>query len=276
VGKGDMSISAFSRRSLLSIKALRLYDDMGLLRPERVDPSSGYRYYSAGQLDNARLISLLRKLDVPLATISQLLTLPPEEASQHLSSWWEGEEERMAWRRDLHRYIRGLLANNDALDTAPTGYVINVRDVAASTYLYVTKHVNGPELPRYISTSEEILIQRAEAYGGVCGLPTVIFHGVSDLDSDGPVDVCIPIAPGSLPVGDDLIRSEEAHTQAFITLTRPQIAFPQILQVYGALRRWINANGYVISGSPREIYLAEFETVALDEPLCHVAFPVQR
>ena len=55
MGRGDMSISAFSRRSLLSIKALRLYDDMGLLRPERVDPASGYRYYSAGQLDNGDL-----------------------------------------------------------------------------------------------------------------------------------------------------------------------------------------------------------------------------
>lgn len=108
------------------------------------------------------------------------------------------------------------------------------------------------------------------------GFATVVFHGVADLDSDGPVDVCIPIADGSSPIGDDLIRTEEAHTQAYITLTRPQIAFPQILQVYGALRRWISANEYSISGPPREIYLADFETVASNDPLCDVAIPMQR
>jgi hypothetical protein len=104
----------------------------------------------------------------------------------------------------------------------------------------------------------------------------VVFQGVADLDSDGPVDVCIPIAQGSLPVRDDLVRSEEAHTQVYITLTRPQIAFPQILRVYGMLRRWITANGYAISGFPREIYLADFDSAASDEPLCDVAIPVQR
>ena len=48
-----MSIGEFARLSRLSAKALRLYDELGLLPPARVDPDSGYRWYAAGQLDNA-------------------------------------------------------------------------------------------------------------------------------------------------------------------------------------------------------------------------------
>ena len=46
-----LTIGEFARASRLSPKALRLYDELGLLRPVRVDEYSGYRYYSPDQLD---------------------------------------------------------------------------------------------------------------------------------------------------------------------------------------------------------------------------------
>jgi PPM family protein phosphatase len=61
----QLSIGEFARRSRLSPKALRLYDEMGLLLPARVDATSGYRYYEVRQLERARLVSALRQLEVP-------------------------------------------------------------------------------------------------------------------------------------------------------------------------------------------------------------------
>ena len=56
-----LTIGEFARASRLSPKALRLYDELGLLRPVRVDEYSGYRYYSPDQLDQARLVAWLRR-----------------------------------------------------------------------------------------------------------------------------------------------------------------------------------------------------------------------
>ncbi len=64
-----MGISDFARLSRLSPRALRLYDELGLLPPASVDPDSGYRWYSAGQLAPARLIAALRGIGMPLAQI---------------------------------------------------------------------------------------------------------------------------------------------------------------------------------------------------------------
>jgi protein phosphatase len=61
-----MGIGEFARRSRVSAKALRRYDELGLLPPARIDPGSGYRWYSAGQLDRARLVAALRQVGVPL------------------------------------------------------------------------------------------------------------------------------------------------------------------------------------------------------------------
>ena len=63
----EVSIGEFARRSRLSVKALRLYDELGVLVPARVDEASGYRYYDVAQLEAARLVAMLRQLDLPLA-----------------------------------------------------------------------------------------------------------------------------------------------------------------------------------------------------------------
>lgn len=64
--QGNLTIGAFARASRLSVKALRLYGDLGLLPPAHVDGATGYRYYAPGQLATAHLIGLLRQLDLPL------------------------------------------------------------------------------------------------------------------------------------------------------------------------------------------------------------------
>ena len=62
-----LTIGDFARASGLTPKALRLYDDLGLLRPAEVDPSSGYRRYAPEQLGQARLVATLRLVGMPLA-----------------------------------------------------------------------------------------------------------------------------------------------------------------------------------------------------------------
>lgn len=91
-----VSIGAFSRRSRLSLKALRLYDRLRLLQPAYIDPESGYRCYSETQVEAARLIALLRRLRMPLERIGRVIDLPAEEAAAELRAFWaevEGETE---------------------------------------------------------------------------------------------------------------------------------------------------------------------------------------
>lgn len=68
-----MSIGRFSRRTGLTIKALRLYDERGILRPAVVDLASGFRYYSPEQVARAERIRTLRALEMPLEAIRAVL-----------------------------------------------------------------------------------------------------------------------------------------------------------------------------------------------------------
>ncbi|OIK26826.1 MerR family transcriptional regulator [Streptomyces malaysiense] len=110
-----LTIGAFARVSRLSPKALRLYDELALLRPARVDPETGYRYYAAGQLGRARLVAWLRRIGMPLAEIRAVCALEPGEAAREIGAYWARVEAETAVRRDLAAFLVGQLT--DTIDT---------------------------------------------------------------------------------------------------------------------------------------------------------------
>jgi PPM family protein phosphatase len=101
----EISIGEFARRSRLSLKALRLYDDRGVLVPSRVDKASGYRYYDTAQLDDARLVVMLRQLQLPLATVKELLACDPADAATRIAEHWRDAEAAHDARRELADYL---------------------------------------------------------------------------------------------------------------------------------------------------------------------------
>ncbi len=94
-----MTIGEFARASALTPKALRLYDQLGLLRPAAVDEVNGYRYYEPDQLDRARLVARLRLVGMSLERIRTVADLPVEARSSELLSYWRQVEADHASRR---------------------------------------------------------------------------------------------------------------------------------------------------------------------------------
>ena len=68
-----LSIGEFARLAGVSVRMLRHYDQLGLLRPQRVDPFSGYRSYAASQLDRANRLVALKDLGFTLEQVGVML-----------------------------------------------------------------------------------------------------------------------------------------------------------------------------------------------------------
>ncbi|MDQ1038825.1 serine/threonine protein phosphatase PrpC [Streptomyces sp. V3I8] len=114
-----MTIGAFSRASRLSPKALRLYDELELLRPARVDPRTGYRHYAPEQVEQARLVAWLRRLGMPLAGIREVVALGPAEAAREVRAFWARAEADMTARRDLASFLVDHLTGPRAGPSSP-------------------------------------------------------------------------------------------------------------------------------------------------------------
>jgi DNA-binding transcriptional MerR regulator len=223
-----MSIGEFARLSRLSAKALRLYDELGLLPPAQVDPDSGYRWYAAGQLDNARLVALLRQIGVSLAQIRLILSLEPETAAQQVGAYWSGAEADHAGRRDLAGYLVDRLAGKRSVM-----YEVKVRDIPARSLLCLLRPASseqevwamGKEVIGMLK-AQPVPVPRIE---GVAGAAFLIYYGEVNQDSDGPVEFCWPVPQdlagqiaASLP--GLTLRTEPAHQEVYVHLDQDATA----------------------------------------------------
>lgn len=154
-------------------------------------------------------------------------------------------------------------------------YEIQQRDVPAQVVLTEQRHVLADALPTWIGEAMSRLLGTADRVGGMTGQAFVIYHGEVNEDSDGPVEVCLPIdaSPGDLGA-DVATRREPAHREAFTRITKAQVAYPQILSAFDAVSEWINANGLHHAGSPREVYFADWSAAGPDDEVCDIAFPI--
>ncbi|MFF2235321.1 MerR family transcriptional regulator [Streptomyces anulatus] len=115
-----VTIGEFARLSRLSAKALRRYDELGLLRPALVDPVNGYRYYDPAQVEGARLVAWLRRIGMPLSRIGRIVALDAGAAAVEIRAYWARVEAETAARRDLAMYlVDHLSAEGGAMSRIP-------------------------------------------------------------------------------------------------------------------------------------------------------------
>jgi DNA-binding transcriptional MerR regulator len=272
--RGRMTTGEFSRRSQLSIKALRLYERLGLLRPAAVDGRNGYRGYDESQLFTARLIVLLRSLDMPLHEVARVVNADGPEAADLIDSYWASQERRFAAQRQIAAALRPGVAAADP----PGGQLpVHERHVPEQLVLTEQRHVYLGQLT-WTREATARLVAQAGRCGGMAGERFVIFHGLVSADSDGPVEVCVPVSCQPDDPAAIAWRVEPAHDEAFIQVTKIHFEVPAILSVYDQLERWVSAPGRNRAGAPREVYAPGVEPLfaAADEHVCEVAIPFVR
>jgi DNA-binding transcriptional MerR regulator len=121
-----LTIGAFGRLTGLTPKALRHYDAIGLLRPDEVDPETGYRRYGRSQVTVGRTIRRLRDLDVPIEDVRAVVDDPTQASKRLRSHAVEVEADLFRRQRNLHR-LRNLTEPEeetepmDTMETTPGG-----------------------------------------------------------------------------------------------------------------------------------------------------------
>jgi DNA-binding transcriptional MerR regulator len=215
----EISIGEFSKRSQLSVKALRLYDEIGVLLPARVDKDSGYRYYDTTQLEDARLIAMLRQLDVPLADVKELLAGSREDAAARIADDWQRTEAHHGARRALATYLVNQLSGKKSIM-----YEVSTRDIPERTLLCLKRNVDWPGAWAFGKEFIAIIRERPlPKMPGRQGAMFSIYWGLVNNDSDGPIEWCWPVPAGEAaalaPHYPELaLRTEPAHQEAFVTI----------------------------------------------------------
>ncbi|MFI7707360.1 MerR family transcriptional regulator [Nonomuraea sp. NPDC049480] len=262
-----LPIGQFARLGRLSVKQLRHYDELGLLRPAYVDAETGYRYYRASQARAALSIGLLRSLDVPLPVVAEVLS----GASGALEAVRDGLEAELARRRrtlaSLERVMAGGLPSAQVRVVAePSCRVAVVRERAA-----------GPEdIGRATSAAVGRLVGGwrggVDAGGVVAGGPVAPVRLVglfpADLGEVFDVAVALVLGEGEWEVGGGaVVEVLPGGRFACATHVGP---YDQISLTAHAVLAWCAERRRPVRGPIREVYVSDPAVTSPDQLVTHV------
>jgi DNA-binding transcriptional MerR regulator len=280
----EVSIGEFARRSRLSVKALRLYDELDVLAPARVDESSGYRYYDISQLQDARFIAMLRQLQLPLATIKELLARDPVEAARQIALQWQQTEDVHAARRELANYLVSQLNGKK-----PVMKEVAVREIPERRLLCLKRNVDDKTAwafgKEFIAILRERPLPRMEEREGAM---FSIYWGEISADSDGPMEWCKPVPQDEAETlasqyPEFSLRTEPAHREAYVAVEAGATGVPavQFQLATEALQAWADAHEIKpenLTLKPEDLgmrmtYLASEPVTESSVPYCDFAVP---
>lgn len=263
-------IGTFANAAQLSLKALRLYAQLGILPPSYVDPDSGYRYYHTHQLQQARLIRLLRQIDMPLITIRQVLVAAPADAELLVRDYWRTREAHMTQAQQMVQHVIAYLRQE-----ATMTFDVDVRTIETQPIVSITKRVTLDQLiPHFFASLKTLYATVATQSGIVMGVPFGIFHGSVNEEDDGPYELCVPLQKALATDGEVIARELASAQVASVTLHGDACLYPAALAGYDAAYDWIEQHGYVVADPPRVIY-HNVSSASGDDLCMEIVWPFQ-
>ncbi|MFD2796697.1 MerR family transcriptional regulator [Promicromonospora vindobonensis] len=239
-----LTIGEFAELTHLSVRTLRRYHESRLLEPERVDPASGYRYYTSAQIPPAQVIHRLRELDVPLAEVRQILATPDAATRSELVA---GHLRRL--EAELDR-TRGAVASLRQLLTPGTPPEVALRSAPARVVAGITGVVEqGDVLDWYAAAMTELdaAVVGHERLGPPGG------HYANELFSDGRGSVLV-YRPVADPPERGRVRPVELPAAELATVVHHG-GHDDIDVTYGRLGAWVVDHALAVDGPVHETYL---------------------
>lgn len=272
-----LKIGEFSKIAQVSVKALRYYDQLGLLKPAHIDRFTGYRYYTLTQLPELNHILLLKDLDFTLEQILSLrkLALTSEVLHQMLNNKANELRERLS--SDRARLCR-LENHLDQLERSANATYPPVVLKTAPDYLIATVRETLPTINLLSAWQENQLsvIHRFLKFNGLqqAGPDLLIYHQDDFREVDVDVEVGAIIRETSSSYADNLsdepIRVHVLPGAAQIAMTVLTQMPGTASEIYASLTQWTQANGFRPIGPWRELTYEQYSPEAIN------LFEVQR
>ena len=268
-----LKIGEFSKLSRISVRMLRHYDEIGLLKPAEIDRFTDYRYYREDQLPTAGRIVALKDMGFPLADIVRILAVYDD-------------------REQLERFFVSRQAELEAL-AQDTAHKLTLLDAARKRLRKeenMSYNVTVKTFPERYAATVRMTLPRYEDEGVIWGTLTEetcrmrlveddpCLCAVTYLDGEYKEETVEMMAwktvKGSYPDTEQVkVRTLPAVTVASCTYRG---SYTQITEVYAAVIAWIEANGYEPADPMFNIYhVSPHETQSPDEFVTEICYPIQ-
>lgn len=240
-------IGEFSKICQVSVKTLRHYDRIGLLKPAEVDRFTGYRYYDRSQLEKMLLIQKLKRYGFSLEEIQSLMLC---DDGAVLSKKLMRQKEILEWKQmetgmviqELTLHLENLKRTGNIMEMQ-NEHTIQVVKTERMAVLACRHRMAVDDFGRYYGTLYERIARESIAPSGIFG---AMYHDEEFNRDSSDIELFIGVRDDVH--ADKILEAQEC------AMTVHKGAYSTLPETYAALVAWIEENGYAWNGEPYEIY----------------------
>ena len=266
-----LKIGEFSKLSRISIRMLRHYDDIGLLKPAEIDDLTGYRYYREEQLFTIGRITSLKDMGFALADIIKILDNYDDkekmdaflsERQKELSKLSKETEYKLMLLETARKRLRKeqKMSFDVTVKTIPERY-------AATVHMVVPHYEDEGMAWNMMGECKEPLIPADPCYA--------IAEFLDDEFKEENVEIVVSMAVKG--------KYQDTEHVKFKTLPAVKVAsciikgnYDQMGEAYATVASWIKANGYKMNGPMFNIYhVGPAQTKNPEEYVTEACFPIE-
>ena len=239
-------IGMFAAMNHVTVKALRFYEEQGLLMPALIHPETGYRYYTLSQMAVLHQITALKLAGFTLEEIAHINSGADEEAVL-----LKKKAELLAKIADLTRQIAVVDGYRSKKKTDLSAPVL-IKTIPETTVAYMRIRLESYDSLFDRMPEMGVLMEKA---GCKCALPEYCFTGYLEpgyRDGDILVEICESVVAAKKETGELRFKTLPEIQAACIFHKGSYRTFPES---YEAVLRYIEENGYEIAGEIRESYI---------------------
>jgi DNA-binding transcriptional MerR regulator len=241
-------IGDFSKLSQVSVKTLRFYDEIGLLKPTYVARDTGYRYYAANLLSRLNRIVIFKELGFSLEEITLLLheNLSPAQVREALQDKRSELAYKIAQEQARLGQIESWLRQIEQEGSVPD-YEIKIKEIPAQFVASVRDLLDSYD------QADELFDEMARHLKkhSASGRSGSVWHGCAGQSKSIDCEAFITL---NHPVPESRRVKVYEQPASLVASAIHQGSDDTIPQAYRTLRRWIKKNHYRIAGPTREIY----------------------
>jgi len=272
-----ISIGTFSLITRLSQKALRLYDDRGLLVPESKDRITGYRYYAGNQIATGVSIKTLCMLGFSLNDVRTLLVAKERKDTDTIGTLFG--KRRREIRSEVHRLqqIEAILQSDEA--SLELMYMSLAEPVIkeVAPLRVMSKRDRGVYQEVISRLAKDLCAQVAQKENqspaiSVTGPLMALYHDNEYREKDADIECALPIT-GRVVLTDPTIEIRTITGGTHLTLIY-QGAYPGLHEAWSRVYAYTEEKGYTIAGPGRELYMNDPAEVQEEELLTELHLPI--
>ncbi|MEC0244300.1 MerR family transcriptional regulator [Paenibacillus chitinolyticus] len=272
-----LSIGEFSKICEVSTKTLRYYDEIGLIKPDEINPENGYRFYSVGQLKKMLLINRLKSYHFSLEDIKALLETEEDRSEEKLYSALSRK------RKEIQNKLNAL---EYALNQISTDIFHFQKGISIMSHLdqIEVQLVETPPVnilyTRHLLSGDDFASGYAKYFSGLyekiaaekltmLGTPMTIYHSPDYDPAGNDTEFAIPIA--------ESVKGTRDLPGGLCAKSVLRGSYPELRSVYARLTEWIENEGYEWVRPPYEIYVTDpYQAGVSGDIVTEVYVPVRK